>query len=613
MLLSVLLLLAPVDSLRLEEVTVSGRRPPVSYQTVVLEEEALRRGSSDGTLAGALGRLPGVNLKDYGGVGGLKTIDVRALGASHTGVALDGVPFTDSQAGQPDLGRLSLSEIGCAEVATGLGHSALPSATELCQAATVFLTSLAKPSPAGGVSLTGGSFGLLRGAGWTSLPIGGRATIGLRGELTRSLGNYPYRLLATGPTQVDTTARRQNGDIYERRALLELRGPEWHMSLRRSASERGVPGAVVAGQSGNGQRRRDDHWWLQARRAWQLGYNWQLIVRGRLTHRFDRYHDLDKSHWTFDAVYRQRALYTGLTSLWGRCVGAHQVHLTATCAYDLLLTGLQSDRGNVGHRRRLEHRLGLRLGCQGVRFGGRAQVAATLAGKWRGLCAGIEATVPHLLIYAKRTLRLPTYTEQYYGQTGVPGLRPELAWQTGVSSGGQCGAVSLSAEAYAARVTDKLVAWPTGQLYRWTMLNVGRVGVVGGSVRVHYEGAVGKVGLLSNGQYTAERSLAAGAGQVAYVPLHSAAADLSVTYRGLELSVQTQLVGERWTANVNRADNRLPPWHTLDAALRYHRALPRGSLAAALALNNLTGHNYEVVRNYPMPGRNLNITLSFDL
>ena len=51
----------------------------------------------------ALRTLPGLQVQDYGGVGGLKTVSVRGLGAAHTAVCLDGVLLCDSQHGSIDL------------------------------------------------------------------------------------------------------------------------------------------------------------------------------------------------------------------------------------------------------------------------------------------------------------------------------------------------------------------------------------------------------------------------------------------------------------------------------------------------------------------------------
>ena len=80
------------DSLGTAEVIapkrVAGIVTPVPVQR--LDSAALfKRGITD--MADALRRFSGVNLRDYGGAGGLKTVSVRGLGAAHTAVAYDGL------------------------------------------------------------------------------------------------------------------------------------------------------------------------------------------------------------------------------------------------------------------------------------------------------------------------------------------------------------------------------------------------------------------------------------------------------------------------------------------------------------------------------------------
>lgn len=47
----------------------------------------------------AVKHFAGVTVKDYGGIGGLKTISIRSLGAQHTAVGYDGITLTDCQTG----------------------------------------------------------------------------------------------------------------------------------------------------------------------------------------------------------------------------------------------------------------------------------------------------------------------------------------------------------------------------------------------------------------------------------------------------------------------------------------------------------------------------------
>lgn len=63
------------------------------------------------SVADAIRYFSGVRVKDYGGVGGLKTINVCSLGTNHTAMFYDGVECSNSQNGQVDLGKFSLDNI----------------------------------------------------------------------------------------------------------------------------------------------------------------------------------------------------------------------------------------------------------------------------------------------------------------------------------------------------------------------------------------------------------------------------------------------------------------------------------------------------------------------
>src|SRR3981189_3183453 len=62
-------------------------------------------------VADAIRDFSGVIIKDYGGIGGLKTVSVRGLGANHTSILYDGVQINDAENGQVDLGKLNVNGI----------------------------------------------------------------------------------------------------------------------------------------------------------------------------------------------------------------------------------------------------------------------------------------------------------------------------------------------------------------------------------------------------------------------------------------------------------------------------------------------------------------------
>ena len=78
-------------------------------------------------LSEAVKRFSGVTVQDYGGIGGLKTVSVRSLGAKHTAVSYDGVTITDAQSGQVDISRFSLDNVEMVSLSIGQSDGDIPS------------------------------------------------------------------------------------------------------------------------------------------------------------------------------------------------------------------------------------------------------------------------------------------------------------------------------------------------------------------------------------------------------------------------------------------------------------------------------------------------------
>ena len=102
----------PQDSLyHIREVVVTGR--VVRREAIPVQElsgERLQRLNSH-NVADALRYFSGIQIKDYGGVGGLKTVNIRSMGTNHVGVFYDGIELGNAQNGTVDLGRFSLDNM----------------------------------------------------------------------------------------------------------------------------------------------------------------------------------------------------------------------------------------------------------------------------------------------------------------------------------------------------------------------------------------------------------------------------------------------------------------------------------------------------------------------
>jgi outer membrane receptor protein involved in Fe transport len=175
----------------------------------------------------------------------------------------------------------------------------------------------------------------------------------------------------------------------------------------------------------------------------------------------------------------------------------------------------------------------------------------------------------------------------------------------------------IQADAYYNSVHDKIVAYPKGQQFRWTMLNLGKVHIKGVDVETELT-LVPVRGLLVTGrlQYTYQQARdvtnpqdAYYEHQIPYIPWHSGSAILNIQYYGWDLNYSFIYAGERYNQQENIKYNYMQPWYTSDLSLAYQWPMMKTRWRLMLEVNNLFSQDYDVILNYPMPKRNYGITL----
>ena len=124
----------------LKEAVVIGHINP--YEEIIpaqtLQSADLERLNSH-SVADALRYFSGIQLKDYGGVGGVKTLDVRSMGTNHLGVFYDGIQLGNAQNGQIDLGKYSLDNIESVSLYNGQKSRILQPAKDFGSSGSVYI------------------------------------------------------------------------------------------------------------------------------------------------------------------------------------------------------------------------------------------------------------------------------------------------------------------------------------------------------------------------------------------------------------------------------------------------------------------------------------------
>lgn len=585
----------------------------------------------------------GVTVKDYGGIGGLKTVSVRSLGAAHTAVSYNGMTLSDCQNGQIDIGRLSLENVDMLSLANGQSDQIFQAARLFASAAVLNIRTAAPKfeddRPVNGkLAMRGGSFGLLNPSAYVNVRLGDRWSVHVDGEWLYSNGEYPY-LLHYGSAGTDSVSRerRQNTDVNNLRAEAMFYGSfsdtdEMQVQVYYYGSERGLPGATIYYNTLNfsSQRLWDNTFFAQAhyKKDWD---KWAFRVDGKYNFGYTRYLDptMLNSAGREENTYRQQEYYVSAGGLY-KIIPNLSVSLNTDAFVNTLwadltdfsfpvryswLTALAVKY--VSNRVLATGSLLATLTEEQVRIGRSADIPFRLSPYASVSVQPFERVDLRVRAFYKNIFRLPTFNDLYYGRVGNPDLKPEttnqynLGLTYSVRIGRYVPLLSFTADAYHNDVRDKIVAFPSKNIYTWTMLNYGKVSING--LDLTGEAAFypwEKIGLSIGGTYTYQRALNVTdpdsreyGHQIPYTPRVSGSGKAALETPWVNLAYSVVWSGHRYAVNQNYAENRVPGYsdHSLSVSRTFH--IGRTELACSVECLNLGGKNYEVVRYFPMPGR----------
>jgi outer membrane cobalamin receptor len=621
------------------------------------------------SVADAIRYFSGVQLKDYGGVGGLKTIDIRSMGTNHLGVFYDGIQLGNAQNGQIDLGKFSLDNIEEITLYNGQKSEILQSAKDYGAAGVIYLRTR-RPRFAQGethhakAALRAGSFGMVNPSLRWEQKIGRKTALSLGGEYIRATGKYRFRyrkVLRDGTVAWDTTAVRQNGDLHSARIEGNLNGEagrgQWNAKAWFYNSQRGIPGAIVNNVWKHSQRQWDRNFFLQGSYRNYFAANGEALVNLKYADDRMRYLNPDTTLMYIDNTFRQREIYASAAAKYA-LRPQWDVSLSTDYQWNTLNASLQDfvfpSRSTVlaalatavSHRRIkaqasllstfVFERLGQASRQRKPENRQRLTPALFLSYQPFGNAAGKRQDTTQnftLRAFYKRIFRMPTFNDLYYTDIGNTALRPEYATQynLGFAYGRdvgrrRAGNWKVQADAYYNEVTDKIIAVPKGNgQFRWMMMNLGYVEIRGIDFAAETAWKLPRdLALAARLNYTfqkaqdfanpADNQPPAGSygGQIAYIPQHSGSAVVAAAWRSWETNYSFIYTGERYHNSSNIRENYEQPWYTHDLTLAKTFRLKKTKLKISAEINNLLGQFYDVVLNYPMPGRNYKLTVTIN-
>ncbi|WP_412850342.1 TonB-dependent receptor plug domain-containing protein [Chryseobacterium sp. PMSZPI] len=620
-----------------------------------LQGEELERLNSH-SVADALRYFSGVQIKDYGGIGGLKTINIRSLGSQHVGVFYDGIQLGNAQNGLVDLGRYSLDDLEEISLYNGQKSEIFQSAKDFGSSGSIYLqpkipvftgnrkTNLVIRAKSASIDLFNPSFRLEQ-------KISPKISASFSAEFLQSDGIYKFRYAKkypNGTTAYDTIAKRKDSDITAKRFETSVNGTlnngSWNLRGYGYISNRGMPGSIVNGRfNARGSRMFDENYFVQANFRKKLFPKFETQLKAKFAYDYTRFLDTVKSQYLkpSDNVYIQREVYVSSSNLY-----SINTNWDVSLNYDFQYNNLDAEGlYRFSFPTRYTSLVALATTYQWNRFKLMGSVLGTFTfeevkrnkrpedrSEWTPavFMSYQPVAVPELTLRAfyKRIFRLPTFNDLYYTSIGNTLLKPEFTNQYDLGFTYQkkynnsfFKSFYAKVDGYYNKVEDKIIAAPNGSMFRWLMMNLGMVEIVGADVNVQAEMMLGNVKLRPLLAYTYQRAKditnpadSFYGDQIPYTPWHSGSFVMMADYKNWSFNYSTIYVGERYDVNQDNIPyNYIQPWYTHDLSVQKKFNWGNHQFKVGLEMNNIFNQYYDVVINFPMPGRNFKLILNFTL
>ena len=624
----------------IDEVVVKGFRIPgnvlASTPIQTLSHSDMERlGIHD--MGDALKRFAGVQVKDYGGVGGMKTVNIRGLGAGHTGVTYDGVQVGDCQSGQVDLSRFTLDNVSLVSLQIGQEDNIYQSAKAYTSAGLINISTLQGVSdrkPHLTTTLHTGSYGLFSPSLLYHQQFS-RLGIGAYTSYERADGVYWFTL-KNGIKTIHE--RRNNSDIQTWRGELNM---SYQLTDKQTLqwkaygfmSNRGLPGAVIYDNTYSAERLKDKNVFTQMLYENRFSNRIKMKAAAKWNYAWSRYSDIPASGYKED-TYRQNETYLTAT-LWANPLQGLSISLAQDYAHNHLSMTLPKAANPTRNSLWTALAANYQIGAfsvnasllatniyervkQGNASNGFHRLSPAFSMQWRCLqdfC---------LRFGYKDIFRTPTLNELYYTGIGNRHLNPEKSrmWNLGTTYShtfNRTLQLSLTADGYFGNVTDKIIAVP--KMFYWQMMNAGKVRQLGLDVSANIEKRWGNDWTVSaTGSYSLMKATDISdptavyyRNQIAYTPRHSGSASILLHTPWLDFCYNVLVMGERYTLSYNIPDNRMRPFADHSITLSREFKISKQQLRVQFDVRNLGNKNYEVVRFYPMPGTNWRLSVSWVL
>lgn len=633
----------------LDEIEITASIKPSTSQSstplqVVTADDIMKQGIL--SVGDAVKRFNGIVLKDYGGIGGLKTVSIRGMGAEYTTVSYDGVVVNNMQSGQVDIGRFSLDNVSMLSLSIGQSDDIFLPAKAFASAGVLNLQTKRPRFENKNFNIHSkvitGSFGHFEPMFDYTQKLSNKVIIGTNISWQRADGRYPFeqkddnQMNHRKRTNSDTNILRTEVNLFTKLSSKD----NLDIKLYYLDSERGLPGNVRLYNYDKNERLWNKNFFSQITYNKVFSNKWKLKSQAKYDYTFDKFKsvasigggstkDLFDNYRQHEVLWTNTALYQ-ITNVW-----------SASIAQDLNYNSLRSKFSGFDSAKTEPNRYSSFSSLASQYKTDRFTITANLLNTYvhekaankkdnhtyKKLTPSLSASVKpfthtNLRIRAsyKHIYRIPTFMELYYVSTSKT-LKPESSQQYNIGAtwigninNTPIEYINLSIDAYYNDVKDKIIIEPTPFIP--VTINKGKVEMKGLDakastlVRISDKISTEISGVYSYMHaYNASKKEQTHKGQLRYTPKHSGSATLTINNPWANLSYTVIASGTRYSTEENTKANKLESYTEHSVNIFKELTIKKYKVYANGSINNLLNKNYSIIAYYPMAGRSFKVSV----
>jgi outer membrane cobalamin receptor len=555
---------------------------------------------------------PGIYIKDYGGLGGLKTISIRGTSASQTLIMINGMRISSAQSGTIDLSILPVGLINSIEVLRS-GMSVFYGSNALGGAVNI-ITGYDKKLD---ISYKHGSFNENFISLSSSEKFGDFHLAGFL-EYKISDGDFPFKVNQYG---IEKEVSRTNGKFQSYSTAIISNYITENLFVDGlfilSKTNRGVPGAVLQGYIESTTAYLDEslisgiinsNYIIDEFARLSLGISFK---NNNYNYKDDSQIGLNGSTYnskfvgndvSFNSKIDIRALFNhqlgfelGYSDLAGEMLQPGAGDYVKRKSISMYYKSEQNY--NLKDFSELFLLIGTRLDAI-QEFDPHLSSMISIINKFDSLPFSIKLQISN-------NFRTPSFNEMYYLNYGTLNLKPEISvsYNTSVNYFYE-NLLDCEINLFLINTKDQIEAVPKSPV-QWSAENIGKV--ISKGIELNTAIHLLKNNLSLNFNYTLQSTIDKTENslfynnQIAYIPEETANVYFNYKLSNLNIGSGIQYSSFRYALRDNSYQSIMPDNYTISLTFKYLFDLGKQNLQAIFEVHNVSDNNFEIIKNYPMP------------